>query len=124
MNRIFEFSTMQLRFVIILAGILLVLSTYKLVKSFSRTEQGNLKFYFQSSDNDTRYSPVFKIDLNHSPADSLELIPGIGPVLAGRIVGFRDSTGGFEKIDDVMMVEGIGYGTFKKIKSYLEVRPW
>ena len=83
-----------------------------------------LKLEVTIGDNDRRYSPVFKIDLNLSPADSLELIPGIGPILATRIIQFRDSAGRFEKIEDIVRVDGIGVKKFEKIRDYIEVKPW
>jgi len=76
------------------------------------------------SDGDKTYAPVFTVDVNLSPADSLELVPGIGPVLAGRIIAYRDSAGPYAQLDDLMHVEGIGRTTFEKIKPYLEIRPW
>lgn len=46
--------------------------------------------------------------LSRAPADSLDLLPGIGPVLAGRIVEARRARGGFFSWSDVLAVKGIG----------------
>lgn len=46
--------------------------------------------------------------LSRAPADSLDLLPGIGPVLAGRIVEARRARGGFSSWGDVLAVKGIG----------------
>lgn len=46
--------------------------------------------------------------LSHAPADSLDLLPGIGPVLAARIIETRASRGAFTSWDDVIAVKGIG----------------
>lgn len=124
MNRHFAFSSAQLKLVIFLAGVLVILSGYRLVRSYATADDEAFRFAFQAGDQDYRYNPVFRVDLNHSPADSLELIPGIGPVFSERIVAYRDSAGGFDRIEDIMQVKGIGYGTFEKIRGYLEVRPW
>ncbi len=124
MNRFFEFSSHQLKLVVILAGLLMIFSTYRLIRSFSSAEQDSLKLVFKTGDHDFRYEPVLKVDINHTPADSLELVPGIGPVFASRIVSFRDSAGGFRKIEDIKLVEGIGAKTYERIKDYLEVNPW
>ncbi len=48
------------------------------------------------------------IDLNRASADELATLHGIGPVLAERIVAFRDQHGGFDSIEDLLDVPGIG----------------
>lgn len=124
MNRFFEFSSAQLKIIIFLTALLLVLSVYRFVRSFSETGQEGMKITLRVGDNDTRYMPVLRVDLNLSPADSLELLPGIGPVLAERIVAYRDSAGHFERPEDIIRVKGISRKLYEKIKSYLEVRSW
>lgn len=124
MNKWFEFSSGQIRVLIGLCLILALVSVYRLVKSFSEAGQEPVRLVVELGDGDKSYAPVFKVDLNLSPPDSLELVPGIGPVLAGRIIAFRDSAGPFANLDDVMKIEGIGRTTFERIKPYLEIRPW
>jgi hypothetical protein len=46
--------------------------------------------------------------LSRAPLDSLDLVPGIGPVLAGRIVEARRAHGSFSSWNDVLAVKGIG----------------
>ena len=123
MNRFFEFSPAQLRVIVILSALLAILSAYRLLYDYSRVDDNSFRLSVKVADTDYRYAPVFKIDLNLSPADSLELLPGIGPSLATRIVAFRDSVR-FEKPADIMKVRGIGYATFEKIKPYIGVRAW
>ncbi len=124
MNKWFEFSSAQMKVLIVLCLVLALVSVYRLVRSFSETGPQPFKLVVELGDGDKTYTSVFRVDLNFSPPDSLELVPGIGPVLAGRIIAFRDSAGPFAKLEDVMKVEGIGRITFEKIKPYLEIRPW
>ncbi len=124
MNKWFEFTSGQIKVLIVLCLVLAGVSVYRLVRSFSEAGPQPLKLVVELGDGDKSYAPVFKVDVNLSPPDSLELVPGIGPVLAGRIISFRDSAGPFAKLDDVMKVEGIGRVTFEKIKPYLEIHPW
>ena len=124
MNRYFNFSPLQIKLLVFLVGLLLVGSILEFVRSYATVEKNEFKFSVTLSDGDQTYSPVFKVDLNISPADSLELIPGIGPVLASRIVAYRDSVGRYEKPEDILEVPGIGYKKFEKIKPYIEVRAW
>ncbi len=48
------------------------------------------------------------VNLNTAPASDLDQIPGIGPVLAERIIDYRESHGGFRKVEELNQVEGIG----------------
>jgi len=61
------------------------------------------------------------LDLNTATAEDLDALPGIGPVLAKRIVDYRAAHGQFKKIDDLEQVSGIGPKKLEKIKPYLIV---
>jgi competence ComEA-like helix-hairpin-helix protein len=63
-----------------------------------------------------------KIDINHCGAFDIEALPGIGPVLAEKIVAFRDSIGGFKSLDDLNNVKGIGPAKFALIKDRIEIK--
>ncbi|MCJ7653964.1 MAG: helix-hairpin-helix domain-containing protein [Dehalococcoidia bacterium] len=62
-----------------------------------------------------------KIDINRAEPWLLEALPGIGGVLAQRIVDYRSENGPFRTIEDLLKVSGIGEGTFEKIKDYITV---
>lgn len=59
------------------------------------------------------------ININSAPADSLELLPGIGPVNASRIIDYRNTHGAFESIDELTDISGIGPKTLKKIENFI-----
>ena len=61
------------------------------------------------------------IDLNTARAVDLEAIPGIGPVLAQRIVATRDERGGFSDLDELLAVKGIGAKRLKTLRKYLTI---
>ncbi len=46
--------------------------------------------------------------LSTAPAESLDLLPGVGPVLASRIIDARRARGAFTSWNDVLAVKGIG----------------
>jgi len=123
MNRFFDFSPPQLKVIVFLAALLIVLSLFLFIRDYSDVNEESLRFSMQIGNNDRTYSPIIIIDLNLSPADSLELLPYIGPALASRIIAYRDSVR-FEKIEDIIKVRGIGYKTYEKIKPYLKVEKW
>jgi competence protein ComEA len=69
-----------------------------------------------------RARPVLRgtLNLNQADADALELLPGIGPVKAERIVVFRRSHP-FRRVDDLTRVKGIGRKTLARLRPFLTV---
>lgn len=57
------------------------------------------------------------VSLNRASAGELESLPGVGPVLAERIVSFRDENGGFETVEDLLQVTGIGEAKLAAIRD-------
>jgi competence protein ComEA len=48
------------------------------------------------------------VRINAASVDDLQELPGVGPVLAGRIVAYREANGSFEEVEDLLDVPGIG----------------
>lgn len=67
------------------------------------------------------YSPWYKekININKAGADLLSTIPGIGEKRAEDIIAYREENGGFDTIEDIMKIRGIGVKTFENIKNYI-----
>ena len=57
------------------------------------------------------------IDLNRSGASDLESLPGVGPVLAGRIVAYRELNGPFRTVEDLLDVPGIGEAKLAQMRD-------
>jgi len=57
-----------------------------------------------------------QIDINKATEKELKMIPGIGPVMAGRIIAARP----FRSADDLKKVNGIGDKKYAKIRSYFQ----
>lgn len=57
----------------------------------------------------------FPLELNQTTAEELEQLPGIGTVLAARIVEYRTKIGGFLYREQLLEVEGIGDATLEQI---------
>jgi competence protein ComEA len=62
-----------------------------------------------------------KVNLNSATSAELEALPGIGEVLAQRIVDYRTQHGPFRSVRDLLKVEGIGEKKFDSIKNYVTV---
>jgi competence protein ComEA len=56
-----------------------------------------------------------RVDLNRADAAALDRLPGIGPVLARRILEHRAQHGSFRAVDDLLAVPGIGPALFARI---------
>jgi competence ComEA-like helix-hairpin-helix protein len=64
---------------------------------------------------------IQNIDINRAEPWLLEALPGIGEVLAQRIVDYRGTNGPFKRTEDLLKVSGIGEGTLENIKDYITV---
>lgn len=59
------------------------------------------------------------INICSASSDELRRLPGIGESLAYAIIEYRESTGQFSSIEDIMLVPGIGPSRFKAISEYI-----
>lgn len=64
-----------------------------------------------------------ELDLNLSTAQELESLPGIGPVLAQRIVDYRRQIGSFHSLKELDAVKGIGRSKLNAIRPMLKISP-
>ncbi|RBQ14807.1 ComEA family DNA-binding protein [Spongiactinospora rosea] len=65
--------------------------------------------------------PGALIDLNTATVEQLDVLPGVGEVLARRIVDYRTANGGFRTVDQLQEVSGIGDSKFADIKDKVRV---
>ena len=63
----------------------------------------------------------FPLDINQADSEALQALPGIGEVLAGRIISYRDENGPFSSPDQLMNVEGIGEKRLEAILDYITI---
>ncbi|HEX6967510.1 MAG TPA: ComEA family DNA-binding protein [Micromonosporaceae bacterium] len=62
-----------------------------------------------------------KVNLNTATQAQLETLPGVGPVLAQRILAYRERHGGFRSVTDLRRVEGIGDARFEQLRDLVTV---
>ncbi len=120
MNQIFDFTARQLKFIVALSITATLMGGYLLLKSNSVPTNIPTKFNITVNEANQEFTGIFVLDPNTAPADSLELIPGIGKTLADRIVAYRQKNR-FEKKVDITEVNGIGAKSYEKIKPYLKI---
>jgi comEA protein len=64
-------------------------------------------------------APTGKINVNTATAQQFATLPGVGEKLATRIVDYRQKSGGFKSVQELMNVQGIGEKNFAKLQQYL-----
>jgi competence protein ComEA len=74
-----------------------------------------------SSSRSKKAVPTSLININSASVDQLQSLPGVGPVMAQKIIAFRSKYGKFKKIADIENVSGLGAGHYTKIKPYITV---
>ena len=61
------------------------------------------------------------VDINQATQRQLDVLPGIGPVLAGRIIEYRQRHGGFHSVSELRTVSGIGPKRYASLKDLVVV---
>ena len=63
--------------------------------------------------------PTGVVNINTATVDQLQLLPRVGPALAGRIVDFREANGEFRTVDEIVAVKGIGERSFENLEPFI-----
>jgi competence protein ComEA len=67
--------------------------------------------------------PAQRLDLNSAGIEQLQLVPGIGPKTAAAIVNFREKSGPFRRVDDLLAIKGISKRKLEELRPYVTVVP-
>src|SRR5882757_17891 len=65
--------------------------------------------------------PAQPVNINTATSEELQLVPGIGPSTAGKILQMRKSYGPFKSVDDLLAIRGLGPKRLEKMRKYLTV---
>ena len=61
------------------------------------------------------------VNINTASVDELMQLPGIGEVLAARIVAYRETNGPFQSVDDLANIEGISFSLVDKLRPHVRI---
>ena len=64
----------------------------------------------------------YRVDINKAAKAELTKLPGIGEVIAGRIIAYRKDVGPFRTVNDLRKVKGISLKKFEQIKNLVSVK--
>ena len=67
------------------------------------------------------FEPGNRLDINSAGSRELESLPGIGPVLARRIVEFRTKNPPFRRVEEILIIRGIGRRKFEALQDRIQV---
>ena len=95
--------------------------SFRKFSQFEFTCQGSFRFHPES--NHAHEEWLLEVNVNSANASELSLLPGVGPVLARRIVSDRLVNGRFDRIVDLQRVRGIGPGKLAEIREMAVVDP-
>jgi competence ComEA-like helix-hairpin-helix protein len=65
--------------------------------------------------------PAQPVNINTANSEQLQLVPGIGPATAAKILQMRKSYGAFKSVDDLLAIRGLGPKRLEKMRKYLTV---
>jgi competence protein ComEA len=63
-----------------------------------------------------------RVDLNGATAEELTRLPGVGPVIAARILESRERRGRFGGLDDLRQVKGLNAITLERLRPLVTIR--
>jgi competence ComEA-like helix-hairpin-helix protein len=73
------------------------------------------------SANAKKHPPDHPLDLNAATLEQLEQLPDVGPGIANAIIEFREKSGPFQRVEDLLAIRGITKQRLEKIRPYVVV---
>ena len=70
---------------------------------------------------ETKFNYALQIDINNAEPQMFELLPGIGPKIAQKIVDYRENVGGFQSVDELEKVKGISLRMVNRLRPFIYV---
>ncbi len=107
---------------IVLCAAALIISHARLPHNFASWVMDTSSAALRSGETLAVARPQGTVDVNNAPADVLDELKGVGPVLAQAIIDEREQNGPFYYPEDLIAVKGIGEKTLEKMWEQLRLR--
>ena len=94
------------------------------IPTAEQVESGEAEEYFRKEETEvfaTTSKTDSKVNINTADKELLMTLPGIGESRAESIISYRDTSGSFSKIEDIMQVSGIKQGAYEKLKDKISI---
>ena len=95
---------------LVLSGLFLVLMVTWIQRTDASGDAGSYTITTRESAAQEAVVPeaALPVNINTAAAEELDVLPGIGPALAGRIIAYREEHGPFTVVEDLLEVSGSG----------------
>ena len=77
---------------------------------------------FAAAGQGKKQPPAKPLDLNTATPEELQQLPGIGPTTAKAMVHFREKSGPFRRVEDLLVIRGITRRKLEKLRPYVTVQ--
>ena len=94
---------------------------FALQARFGAATQPRVRVVAEEYVEEDEVEPEIMININTANVDELSAIPGLGPTVSGRIVEYRDKTGDFRSVRDIMRVPGVTRNMYSSFRNYMTV---
>ena len=102
---------------LLLSALFLCLMVGILYRTGERGDTGGYTISVQAENRGPEAEEVSLLNINTATAEQLDTLPGIGPVLAERIVAYREENGPFASVEELKQVNGIGDATLEEFRN-------
>ncbi|MEX0723434.1 MAG: helix-hairpin-helix domain-containing protein [Gracilimonas sp.] len=75
----------------------------------------------EKTSDSSEQSPINLININTAGSAQLQTLDGIGPAYADNIIQYREANGGFDSIDELLNVKGIGPVRLENIRPFIKI---
>lgn len=106
---------------LVLTAIFMCLLLFAAQKGTDRGGSWDYRITARASQEDVTPEKAPPVDLNTAGAEELDTLPGIGPVLAERIIAWRQENGPFTSVEQLLEVSGIGEATLADLWDLVTV---
>ena len=115
-----NFTKTEIFCLVLTAAFVILCGTLFLQQRFGDTQRGYAVTTWKKTDV-TQTLPQ-KTDINTADVQQQQRLPGIGPVLAQRIVDWREENGNYVIAEDLLAVEGIGAAKLDEIRDLITIQ--